>query len=158
MKGRKIIIILLLIHLWGSIVITTKNGCMETFAKLIHRTNVSYLPTLFPVHFYGMPNGKIFVVFSRYYEIKYGGSGLEFIFALHKDYSFDYENERIVHLRKKNRDNLLIFPELLDNPEMKIVIVKITREINTYGQALNVLHKMAEDMKNATHHFELQAC
>ena len=120
---------------------------METFAKLIHRTNVSYLPTLFPVHYYGMPNGKIFVVFSRYYEIKFGGSGLEFIFALHKDYDFDYESERITYCQKKYRDNKMIFPELLDNPDMKIVIVKISRGINSYGQALNVLHKMAGEMK-----------
>ena len=120
---------------------------METFAKLIHRTNVSYLPTLFPVHYYGMPNGKIFVVFSRYYEIKFGGSGLEFIFALHKDYSFDYENDRIIQYQKKNRDNKMIFPELLDHPDMNIVIVKIAREINSYGQAVSVLHKMAEEMR-----------
>ena len=120
---------------------------METFAKLIHRSNVSYLPTLFPVHYYGMPNGKIFVVFSRYYEIKFGGSGLEFIFALHKDYSFDYENERIIQYQKRNRDNKMIFPELLDHPDMKIVIVKIARGINSYGQAVNVLHKMAEEMR-----------
>ena len=130
---------------------------METFAKLIHRTSASYLPTLFPVHYYGMPNGKIFVVFSRYYEIKYGGSGLEFIFALHKDYSFDYENERIIRFHKKNRDTKMIFPELLDNPDMKIVIVKISRGINSYGQALNVLHKMASEMEYTTPHLELQA-
>jgi len=129
---------------------------METFAKLIHRTNVSYLPTLFPVHYYGMPNGRIFVVFSRYYEIKFGGSGLEFIFALHKDYSFDYENEKVVRYQKKNRDSRIIFPELLDHPEMKIVIAKIARGINSYGQALNVLHKMAGEMK-LSHQLELQA-
>ena len=131
---------------------------MEAFAKLIHRTNVSYLPTLFPVHYYGMPNDNIFVVFSRYYEIKFGGSGLEFIFALHKDYSFDYDNERIINFNKKQRDNKMIFTELLDHPEMKIVIVKISRGINSYGQALNVLHKMAEEMKQANHQYELQAC
>ena len=129
---------------------------METFAKLIHRTNVSYLPTLFPVHYYGMPNGKIFVIFSRYYEIKFGGSGLEFIFALHKDYSFDYDTERIIQSQKKNRDSKMVFPELLDHPEMKIVIVKIARGVNSYGQALNVLHKMASEMK-LPRQVELQA-
>lgn len=130
---------------------------MEAFAKLIHRTNVSYLPTLFPVHYYGMPNGKIFVVFSRYYEIKFGGSGLEFIFALHKDYSFDYEKDRVVQFQKKERDSKMIFPELLDHPDMKIVIVKIARGINSYGQALNVLHKMAGEMK-LPRQIALQAC
>lgn len=129
---------------------------METFAKLIHRTNVSYLPTLFPVHYYGMPNGKIFVVFSRYYEIKFGGSGLEFIFALHKDYSFDYDTERIIQNQKSDYGSKMIFPELLDHPDMKIVIVKIARGVNSYGQALNVLHKMAGEMK-LPRQVELQA-
>lgn len=122
---------------------------MDTFAKLIHRTNVSYLPTLFPVHFYGMPNGNIFVVFSRYYEVRFGGSGLEFIFALHKDFSFDYENDRIVRNKKLNDESNSVFPELLDFPDMKIVIVKISRGVNSYGQALNVLHKLAEEMKQS---------
>jgi hypothetical protein len=129
---------------------------MEAFAKLIHRTNASYLNTLFPVHYYGMPNGKIFVVFSRYFEVKFGGSGLEFIFALHKDYAFDYEAERIIHYHKKERNNEMIFPELLDHPNMKIVMVKVTRDVNSYGQALNVLHKMAEEMKHS-HSLSLQA-
>jgi hypothetical protein len=129
---------------------------MESFAKLIHRTNVSYLPTLFPVHYYGMPNGKIFIILSRYYEIKFGGSGLEFIFALHKDYSYDYENERITQFHKKNRNNNIIFPELLDNPDMNIVIVKVTRNVNSYGQALHVLHNMAAEMM-PEHQMELQA-
>ena len=129
---------------------------MESFAKLIHRTNVSYLPTLFPVHYYGMPNGKIFIILSRYYEIKFGGSGLEFIFALHKDFSFDYESERIMQYQKKNRNSKMIFPELLDNPDMNIVIVKVTRNVSSYGQALNVLHKMAGEMK-LSNQLELQA-
>ena len=129
---------------------------MESFAKLIHRTNVSYLPTLFPVHYYGMPNGKIFIILSRYYEIKFGGSGLEFIFALHKDFSFDYENERIMQYQKKHRNSKMIFPELLDNPDMNIVIVKVTRNVSSYGQALNVLHKMAGEMK-LSNQLELQA-
>jgi hypothetical protein len=30
---------------------------------------------------------------------------------------------------------------------MKIVIVKIARGVNSYGQALNALHKMAAEMK-----------
>lgn len=122
---------------------------MEAFAKLIHRTNVSYLPTLFPVHYYGMPNGKIFVVFSRFYEVKFGGSGLEFIFALHKDYAFDYEKEVIIKSKKITAGSKMIFPELLDHPDMKIVVVKVSRGINSYGQALASLHKLAEEMKQS---------
>lgn len=115
---------------------------MKSLAKLIHKTYISYLPTAFPAHFYGMPNGKVYLIFSRFYDIKFGKSGLEFIFAIHKEFSYDYEKEEILPTGKI-RKNTPIFAESIDKPEPKIHILKISRGINSYSEALTVLNKEA---------------
>lgn len=118
---------------------------MKPLAKLIHKTYVSYLPTEFPAHYYGMPNGKIILVFSRFYEIKYGNSGLEFVFAEHKDFCFDYENEMIVSACKK-RKKTKVFSEQIDNPKARIAVFKINRKLNSYGEAQLLLDSEASKM------------
>lgn len=117
---------------------------MQSIAKLIHKTYASYLPTAFPAHYYGMPNGKIYVVFSRFYEIKFGGSGLEFVFAIHKEFKFDYEKEIIIP-KKKIRIKTPVFAEWLDKPDLKINVVKVCRDLNSYGEAINLLNKEAQE-------------
>ena len=118
---------------------------MQTLAKLIHRATASYLPIAFPALYYGMPNGRIYVVYSRFYEVKFGGSGLEFVFAVHKEFKYDYEKEIIVP-RKKFSFNTPVFSELVDRPNTKINIVKICRGLNSYGEAINLLNKEAHEM------------
>jgi len=116
---------------------------MQTLAKLIHRTYASYLPTAFPAHYYGMPNGRIYVIFSRFYEIKFGGSGLEFVFAVHKEFKYDYEKEIIIP-KKKFQLKTPVFAESVDKPNSKINIIKICRGLNSYGEAINLLNSEAQ--------------
>ncbi len=105
---------------------------------------MSYLPTAFPAHFYGMPNGKIYLIYSRFYDIKFGESGLEFIFAEHKEFSYDYEKEKIISsakIRKKSP----ILAESIDKPNPKINIIEINRDLKSYGEALAFLNNKAKD-------------
>lgn len=118
---------------------------MQSIAKLIYRATASYLPIAFPVLYYGMPNGRIYVVYSRFYEIQYEGSGLEFVFAVHKEFKYDYEKEVIIP-RKKFSLKTPFFTELVDKPNAKINIVKICRDLNSYGEAVNLLNREATDM------------
>ncbi len=116
---------------------------MKSLAKLIHKTYKSYLPTAFPAHFYGMPNGKVYLIYSRFYNIKFGKSGLEFVFAIHKEFSYDYKKEKILPSGKIIK-NTPIFAESIDKPDPKIHIFKICRGINSYSEALTVLNKEAQ--------------
>ncbi len=118
---------------------------MQAIAKLIHRATASYLPIAFPALYYGMPNGRIYVVYSRFYEIQFVGSGLEFVFAVHKEFKYDYDREIIIP-RKKFRINTPVFAEHIDKPNSKINIVKICRGLNSYGEAVNLLHNEAREM------------
>lgn len=119
---------------------------MKSIAKLIHRTYASYLPTAFPAHYYGMPNGKIFLVFSRFYELSYGKTGLEFVFAEHKDYSYDYATETIIPQKHKEIKSP-VFAEEVDNPKSKINILTVSRKLKSYGEAQVYLNNEAEKMK-----------
>lgn len=69
---------------------------MKSFARLVYQTYTTYLPTVFQAQYYGMPNGKIYLVFSRFYKRAFDKSGLEFVFAEHNDYSYDYEKDTIL--------------------------------------------------------------
>ncbi|NOR75171.1 MAG: hypothetical protein GQ525_08420 [Draconibacterium sp.] len=119
---------------------------MKSIAKLIHKTHTTYLPTAFPAHYYGMPDGKIYLIYSRFYEIKFGESGLEFVFAVHKEFSYDYETEIIIPSIKIGR-RVPVFAENVDIPDPKINIIKIIRSLNSYGEALALLNKEVTGMK-----------
>ena len=121
---------------------------MKTLAKLIHSTYASYLQTAFPAHYYGMPNGKIYLVFSRFYEVDFGETGLEFVFAEHNDFLFDYENETIFPSGFKRKPTP-IFSEQVDNPHCKYNIFKINRQLNSYGEAQMFLNQKAQKMKHS---------
>lgn len=119
---------------------------MKPLAKLIHKTYASYLPTAFPAHYYGMPNGKIFCVFSRFYEVTFGKSGLEFVFAEHKDFSYDYEKETIMPAQRKLKKSP-VFSEQVDFPRAKIDVFSIKREMQSYGEAQVFLNSEANKMQ-----------
>lgn len=117
---------------------------MKALAKLIHKTHASYLPTAFPAHYYGMPNGKIYLVFSQFYEAAFGKTGLEFVFAEHKDYQFDYEKGIIIPCSKKV--NSPVFAEHVDRPRAKINVINTSRDMCSYGEAQGFLNREAQKM------------
>ena len=120
---------------------------MKQIAKPIHVASVSYLPTPFQVQYFGLPNGKIYFIFSRYYKTTSGHSDIEFVFAIHNEFFFDYEKELVLQ-----HGNLLhpkvVFPELVDKPELNFEEIKVARDIRSYAEALVLLNNEAEEMSN----------
>lgn len=119
---------------------------MKSIAKLVYQTYATYLPTAFPAHYYGMPNGKIYLVFSRFYNRAFEKSGLEFVFAECKDFSFDYENETIVSCGNEYKQSP-VFAENVDNPHSKFNIFSISRKLKSYGEAQRFINSKAKEMK-----------
>lgn len=120
---------------------------MKQIAKQIYQTSASYLPTPFQVQYYGMPNGKIWFIFSRFCKSEVGNAGIEFVFAQHKEFYFDYEKETVL-----KPGNLMhptaVFPELVDKPELQYEEIKVSRDIKTYAEALNLVNNEASEMSN----------
>ncbi len=116
---------------------------MEIFAKLIHKSFVTYLPTNFPVQFYGLPDGKVYIIYARFYEIKYQRSGLEFILAEHLEFSYNYEEEKLISTGNHDTKKA-IYAELVDKPDPKIKIIKVNREFNSFAAAFAELNIKAK--------------
>jgi hypothetical protein len=113
---------------------------MEVKSRLIHQSRISYIPTTMPVDFYGFSNGNVMVVYSRFYEKYYDHSELEFVFALHEEFFYDYENDKLL-FKEDTKKLISILPEMVDKPEPKIKILKVYRSINSYRQAQTALNK-----------------
>jgi len=116
---------------------------MEIFAKLIHKSHVTYLPTNFPVQFYGLPDGKVYILFARFYEIKYQRSGIEFLTAEHLEFSYNYKEEKLIP-HGNSDSNKSVYSELVDKPNPKIKILKVNREFSSFAEAFVQLNKKAE--------------
>lgn len=120
---------------------------MEKLAKLIHKSNITYLPTNLPVQYFGLPDRKVYVIFARFYEIKFKRSDLEYVIAEHLEFSFDYEGNKIIPHSPENK-NTPVYNEMVDKPDPKINILKVYRELNSFAEAEKVLNKKARDLMN----------
>jgi hypothetical protein len=115
---------------------------MKRKPVLICKSNMTYLPTSLPVYFYGMPDDRIYLIYSRFYDINFYKSGMEFVIAHHEDFSFDYESGQIItsHFGKIDVDG---FIEMIDRPDQRIKILKVHRNLDSYADALGLLKIMA---------------
>ena len=118
---------------------------MEPVARLIYKTNMSYLPTSLPVNFYGMPNGKVYIIYSRFYEINYGRSGQEFVLAVQQEFFYDYETGKL-YLVSGAKKEYPVFPEMVDKPHPLIKILKVYRKFKSYAETECYLNSIGNEM------------
>ncbi len=116
---------------------------MESFARLIHKSYITYLPTKTPVQFYGLPDGKVYLLYSKFFKVGYEKAGLEFIIAEHEEFSYDYKNEKLIHV-DSSLNRVYVYPETVDKPNPKIKIIKVFRGIRSFAEAFEHLNKKAE--------------
>jgi|GEM_PF-2339900 len=70
---------------------------METKAKLIYKATCTHLPTAFPAYYFGMPDSKVYIVYSKYYDTPQGKTKIGYDIAVigKEEISYDYENEKL---------------------------------------------------------------
>ena len=116
---------------------------METiYAMLIHKTNVHFLPTNLPAHFFGMPNGKVMIVYARFYDIKFGETGVEYVIAEHKEFRFNYFEKKLISLSTSSQE--VLDYEAVDKPDPVFVIKDVYRNINSFSKVYCVLNEKAK--------------
>ena len=59
-------------------------------SRFIHKSSISFLATHYPVHFYWLPNGKVYLCSARFYEAGFNNTDLEFAFASHNYFVYNY--------------------------------------------------------------------
>lgn len=118
---------------------------MESNARLIYKSYMTYFHTFLPVYFYGMPNGKVYCIYARFYENSTGNSSLEFVFAEHEDLTYDYGAGKIISLNY-SEISLQGFIEIVDKPEQRIRELKVYGNIASYAEAQEFLNTKAKAM------------
>ncbi len=117
---------------------------MESNYKLLHKSYNTHLRTSLPVYFYGLPNGAIYLVYARFYEISFNNPGLEFVFAVLKNYHYDFESGQVAD---KNYDELSLayFSNNIEANEFDIKIIKAYRNIYSFREAIQFLSSRAKE-------------
>ena len=120
---------------------------METKAKLIYKSYMSYFHTFLPVYFYGMPNGKVYCMYARYSESNADFSEIEFVFAEHEDFIFNYQTEEIFYHGAKEI-SAQSFKKMVDQPDQRVNIIETTNEIESYADAQFFLNEKIQKTGN----------
>ena len=115
---------------------------MENYVVLIHKANTSHLPTNLPAQFFGMPDGKVIIIYARLYDICFDDFGVEFVLAEHQDFSFNYSKRTIVPIKSKTTGP--IKKELIDKPNPAFTIKEVWRNINSFAKAYEKLNLAAK--------------
>lgn len=118
---------------------------MDTVIKLIYKSNMSYLPTQMPVQFFGLPDGKVYIIYARFYEIKFDRTHLEFVIAEHKEFAYDFERGKLIPKYLSGKE-IPVYEEMVDKPNPKIEIVNIYRDISTFKEAEELLKLKARQI------------
>jgi hypothetical protein len=117
---------------------------MKVEAQLICKSNMTYLPSSLPVYFYGMPDDKIYLLYSRFYDINFHKAGMEFVFAVHEEFSYDYNFGKISF--NYSVIGIQDFIKMVDKPEQRIKILKVYRNIKSCTEAKALINIMAQEM------------
>ncbi|WP_319480009.1 hypothetical protein [uncultured Draconibacterium sp.] len=109
---------------------------MKSLSRLIHKSSMTFLPTHYPVHFYGLPDGKVYLCFARFYKAAFNNTDLEFVFARHNDFVYNYNEEVIIPMAEFRAP---VYNEMVDNPDPDITILEVRRDIRSYTEAVQYI-------------------
>lgn len=113
---------------------------MNTVAKLIHQSNMTYIPTNLPVRFYGLPDGKVYLLYARFFLAKAERTDIEFVLAVHDEFYFDYEKDVLI---PKSVSRYPVYREMVDKPNPMFHILQVNREMKSYDEAAEHLFRTA---------------
>ena len=116
---------------------------MRTVAKLIHQSNMTYVPTNLPVRFYGLPDGKVYLLYARFFMARSERTDIEFVLAEHEEFDFDYEKDVLV---PKATSSYPVYREMVDKPNPLFHILLVNREVKSYDEAAERLLQPANTM------------
>jgi hypothetical protein len=118
---------------------------MKSKPVLIFKSYLTGFPTALPASVYAMPNGTIYLVYTRFYEKDFSNTELEYVFAGLEEFSIDFESGQLFasDLTPISLDELKL---MLNNNEIKLKIIKVSRQLASTEEAMPVLNKLAAKM------------
>jgi len=119
---------------------------MKTVAKLIHQSNMTYIPTNLPVRFYGLPNGRVYLLYARFFMSHAQKTGIEYVLAEHEEFDFDYEKDELV---PRSTSRFPVYREMVDKPNPLFHILQVNREVQSYDEAVQHLLSVTGEERRA---------
>ena len=118
---------------------------MKVQSKLIYQSDNTCFQTFLPVYFYGMPDGKMLVVFTRFKNENPLDIMQEWIVAQHLDYYFDFSADKIFTSGNQEVD-IIEFMDLADNLEQRVRPLEWFGSFYTNHEAQNYFNRNKDQM------------
>ena len=115
---------------------------MKSNCQMIHKSYMTYLPTSLPVYFYGMPDGKVYLLYARLNENNLYNSELEFVVAVHEDFTYDFAKQKI-YLNNCLEINQSEFVEKVELPYQRVNIIEVFNDMKTYAEAQKLIFSVS---------------
>lgn len=96
---------------------------MQGNARLLYKSLNTCFHTSLPVYFYGLPNKKMVVLFTRDREEGINRNSKEWVLAAHLDFRYDYESDVILDFQDREY-NFEEFIEYADKLEQRVMPLK----------------------------------
>jgi hypothetical protein len=119
----------------------------EDYAILLHSAITNYLPTSLPAQFFGMPNGSILIVFARFHDVGPQKNGVEFVFAKHLEFRFDYREKKVIETASNIYTSHF---ERLDKPYPLFEEIEVHTNLTNFSAAQKRVHEIARRLINET--------
>lgn len=114
---------------------------MKELSKLISKSNMTYLPTSLPVYFYGMPDNRIYLIYSGTFDLNLVRD-FEYVFGYFEDINYEYLTGKIYYLNcllPNNSD----FTDLINRPQIRYKIIGSCRNIESMRDAVKVMESLS---------------
>lgn len=118
---------------------------MKYKAHLIYKSVNTCFHTKLPVYFYGMPNGKMVVLFTQNNSDFPFNTTIKWVVAEHNDFSYKFESGQII-TNDTQRVDIDEFMELADNLEQSIKTIATYGSFSSNSEALNYFNINADTM------------
>lgn len=115
---------------------------MKSDVRFLFKSHLTQIETKLPVYYFGLPNGKLYLIYARFYEVKFDKSDLEFVMAIRKEFSYNVEDGSLYINNSGKNERVTI--EDLEKADPKIKIVKVYRNVNSFEEAKKKLEKRAQ--------------
>ena len=107
---------------------------MKTKTHLIYKSLNTCFQTYLPVYFYGINDGRMIVLFTRFKSNNPLDTTQEWVLAMHCDFSYDYELD-IILTNSLEEVGIEEFMDLADDLEQRIKTLKTIGEFMSNAEA-----------------------
>jgi hypothetical protein len=125
---------------------------MKTKTRLIYKSLNTCFQTYLPVYFYGMNDGRMIVLHTRFKSNDPYDTTQEWVLAMHCDFSYDFESDTIL-TNALEKIGIEEFMDLADDLEQRVKTIKTFGDFSSNAEAqqhFNVnFFKMLNNSKHA---------